>query len=72
MVLLKGVAQWTVGPDAVVVASSNAGTGDVADLFEVVDDLVHRPLGDPDPESDVAKPDVGLFGNAKQHVGVVR
>jgi hypothetical protein len=53
------------------VAAPDAATVQVALRFQVGDDRLHGPLGDPDPRRDVAQPTVRVAGDREEDVGVV-
>jgi hypothetical protein len=57
--------------DLVPVASADADPGQVAGMFEVVDDLRRRPFGDPDGFGDVPQARIRLGGDAGKYVTVV-
>ena len=70
-VRLGRVAHPQVAVDAVAVAAADSLALDVAGVREVGDDPLNRALGDADASGDVAQPDLGLAGDADQHLRMV-
>jgi hypothetical protein len=68
---LGRVAHFDVAVDRVAVSASDALPFDEARLDEVGDDSLGGAFGDPDVEGDIAQPDLGVVGDAKEHLGVV-
>jgi hypothetical protein len=68
---LSRVAHLDVAVDRVAVSASDALPLDEARLDEVGDDSLGGAFGDPDVEGDIAQPDLGVVGDAKEHLGVV-
>ena len=58
--------------DFVVAPASAASFRQVAGLLELVDDLRGGAFGDADGDGDVPEADVGIVGDAGEHVSVVR
>ena len=69
---LRRMAHGAVPVNRVVVASTDARALDVASLDEIGEDALRRSLCDADDLCDVAQADVGVLGQAEQHLGVVR
>jgi hypothetical protein len=68
---LGGVPHCCVSVDQVVVAASDSLSLEDACLDEVGGDALSGAFGDADLFSDVSEPGVAVFGDAKQHLGVV-
>jgi hypothetical protein len=72
VVAVVGMAKRKLAMDLVLVAATGARLREVAGLLQVIDDLRHRPLGDPDRGGDVPETRGGIRGYAGEHVSVVR
>jgi hypothetical protein len=68
---LGGVAHLDVAVDRVVVSAPDAFAFDEPCVDEVGEDSLGGALGDSDVECDVAEPDLGVVGDAEEHLGVV-
>jgi hypothetical protein len=68
---LGGVSHGRLSVDQVVVASSDSAPVDDVCLDEVCDDSLGGSLGDSDCLGDVSEPDVGVLGDAQEHLRVV-
>jgi hypothetical protein len=71
VVAVLWVAQRELAVDLVLVATSDAGLGQIAGLLELVDDLPDRSLGDADGGGDVPQACAGVGGDAGEHMRVV-
>ncbi len=69
--VLHRVAEGSVSPDAVAVAPADALADQVLLRFELLQDALDGPLGDPDPRGDVADPGLGVLPDTEKDVGVV-
>ena len=69
---LVRVPEVLPGVDRIVVAASAPLSTDVAGLFEIGDDHLHRTLGDPNRRRDIAQPHVNVTGDDEKHPPVVR
>lgn len=72
VVAVVGMAKRKLAVNLVLVAATGARLREVAGLLRVIDDLRHRPLGDPDRGGDVPEARGGIRGYAGEHVSVVR
>ena len=68
---LGGVAHLDVAVDRVVVSPTDAFPFDEPCLDEVGEDSLGGAFGDSDVDGDVAESDLGVVGDAKEHLGVV-
>src|SRR3954447_8898545 len=59
-------------PDRVMVAPPPPLAREIAGRLELVDDAVHRALGDPDRVADLAQADARVARNAREHLRVIR
>lgn len=65
------MSQWLVGEDFILILPANLLAADEASSFQVLDDSLHGPLGDPDLSSHFSKDLFRLGSEQDQHVGVV-
>jgi hypothetical protein len=70
--VLQWVPHLDVGIDDVVIAPADARPRYVPSLDEVSDDSLGRPLRDPRQLGNVADPDLGIAGDAEEHLRVAR
>ena len=68
---LDGMPKRQFRVNAVVIPSTTALALDVPAAFEVRDDPLYSTLGDTDLVRDIAKPDLGVFRDQQEHMGVV-
>src|SRR5215217_4388353 len=71
VVAVLWVAERELAVDLVLVATSDAGLGQVAGLLELVDDLPDRSLRDADGRGDVSEARAWVRGDAAEHMRVV-
>ena len=69
--VLHGVTERTIGPDAVAVAPADTLAVQVLVGLELLQDALDGPFGDPDARRDVANPGLGIFPDAEEDVSVV-
>jgi len=65
------VAERSIRVQLVLIAAALALVREVASFFEIGDDVLHGPLGDPDSDCDFAQPNARLLRDANQNVGVI-
>ena len=65
------MAQRQLSVHRVAVVPSIAGAAEISGLFQLSDDVLHRPLGDPNLHGHVSHPGGRVLCNAEKHVGVV-
>lgn len=71
MLVLKGVAHWQLGVQAVAVASTCAFSLEIAGVDEVGNDPLGGAFGDPDVVGDIAEARSRVARDTEEHVSVV-
>ena len=65
------VAERSIRVQLVMIAAALALAREVASFFEIGDDALHSPLGDPDSDCDFTQSNLRLLRDANQNVGVI-
>jgi len=65
------VAERSIRVQLVMIAAALALAREVASFFEIGDDALHGPLGDPDSGCDFTQSNLRLLRDANQNVGVI-
>ena len=65
------VAERSIRVQLVMIAAALALAREVACFFEIGDDALHGPLGDPDSGCDFTQSNLRLLRDANQNVGVI-
>jgi hypothetical protein len=65
------VAEWSIRAHFVTIAATLALARDVPCCFEIGDDALHGPLGDPNSGCDFAQPNLRLLRKTNQNVCVI-